>query len=627
MVLAGLALLAAGPAAADVSIRAQPGFGGIFRLGEPLPVRIELVNSGVAVRGVLEVVEARGGPTRGMEPYSFIQRRDIFLSTHARKVVFVTVDPDSVAQPLLLRFTGGGRSHETSVSLRGRFTGQPLVLLLTRSNVAPAIPLDYQTPVPVVSVPLSDLPEDVRAYGGVWSVMLYEQSLRGLSRGQRRALERWLSGGGVLVVLGGAHFALYRDPATAGLLPVAVRGLKRLDALPALTARFGGVLEDALVQDAGPGTDGRVLMSEGDTPILAERSHGEGRVVYLALDVGRPPVADWAGLPPLFGEILGAPPARPSDPWTAWNREIFMTLLQDFGFSSLRSPMLALLLALGLYIGSLLLWFRYGRGGGLSRRRLVLAPASLMLACALGGYWYFDRGGHVPDGILISSTVVDGTPWSDVAPVHANVGLFATRHKDFSFSLGRDLTQLDLVPPPGAAAGASLVLQQARPRDRILVPLPEWNAALFRLRAVRPWPVTIEWEHSRGTYRVGIVNRGSGSLTECWLVIGEEGYRLGDVPPGGRLRRELPEAAVPARDGEEERLQPQSVRFEEEVREVLLRRSVFPDGGRGDPRTAYVIGWVRDEEPELRVADPRVTAHHFKLFRVAIPLGSGEEDL
>ena len=49
-----MALFVSGLAPAEVSIRAQPGFGGIYRLGEPLPVRIELVNSGVAVRGVLE---------------------------------------------------------------------------------------------------------------------------------------------------------------------------------------------------------------------------------------------------------------------------------------------------------------------------------------------------------------------------------------------------------------------------------------------------------------------------------------------------------------------------------------------------------------------------------------------
>jgi len=590
-------------------------------------VRIELVNSGVAVRGVLEVVEARGGPTRGIEPYSFIQRRDIFLSTHARKVVFVTVDPDTVAQPLLLRFTGGGRSHETSVSLRGRFTGQPLVLLLTRSNVAPAIPLSHETPVPVVSLPLSDLPEDTRAYGGVWSVMLYEQSLRGLSRGQRGALERWLSAGGIMVVLGGAHFALYQDRATAALLPVAVRGLKRLEAMPELSARFGGVLEDALVQDAVPSGDGRVLWAEQGTPMVVERSHGEGRVVYLALDVGRPPVADWAGLPALFGEVLGAPPARGTEPWTHWNQDLFTGLLQDFGFSSLRSPMLSLLLGLSLYIGSLLLWFRYGRGAWPSRYPWALGPAGLVLAWALGGYWYFDRGGHVPDGILISSTVVDGSPWSDVAPVHSNVGLFATRHKEFSFSLGRDLTQLDLVPAAGGDAEASLVLLQGRPRDRVHVPLAEWKASLFRLRAVRPSPVAIEWEQSRETYRIGIVNRGSGAFTECWLLIGGRGYKLGDVPPGGALRRQLPVAPAEGEAGEGEGPQPQDVRFDQRVREVLLRRSIFPDGEPADAQTAFLIGWIRDEKPELSVEDPRVTAHHFKLFRVAIPLGGGEEDL
>ena len=588
-------------------------------------MRIELVNSGVAVRGVLEVVEARGGPTRGMAPYSFVQRRDIFLSTHARKVVFVTVDPDSVAQPLMLRFTGGGRSHETSVSLRGRFTGQPLILLLTRSNVAPAIPLSYQTPVPVVSLPLGDLPEDARAYGGVWSVMLYEQSLRGLSRSRRRALERWLSGGGTLVVLGGAHFALYRDPATAALLPVTVRGLKRLEAAPELSERFGGALRGLLVQDAAPANGGRMLLAERDTPVLVERSHGEGRVVYLAPDVGRPPVSDWTGLPGLFGEVLGAPPPRRSDPWTAWNREVFTTLLQDFGFSSLRSPMLSLLLALGLYVGSLLLWFRYWRTGAPLRHGLVLAPAALVLVWVLGGYWYFDRGGHVPDGILISSTVVDGTPWSDAAPVHSNVGLFATRKKTFSFTLGRDLSQLDLVPSPGAAE-ASLVLQQGRPRDRVDVPLPEWNAALFRLRAVRPSPAAVEWEHSRDTYRIRIANRGAGRITDCWLLVGERGYRLGDVPPGGALRRDVVVAAGAGGSGEGKGQESEDVRFDDGARELLLRRSVFPDGVAGDAGTAFVIGWVHDVEPELRVADARVTAHHFRLFRVALPVGSEEED-
>lgn len=626
MVLAALGLFVSAHASAEVSIRAQPGFGGIFRLGEPLPVRIELVNSGVAVRGVLEVVEARGGPTRGMEPYSFIQRRDVFLSTHARKVVYVTVDPDSVAQPLVLRFTGGGRKHETAVSLRGRFTGQPLILLLTRSNVAPAIPLSYQTPVPVVSVALGDLPEDARAFGGVWSVMLYEQSLRGLSRTQRGALTHWLSAGGILVVLGGAHFALYQDPATAALLPVRVAGLKRLDALPELSAQFGGVLEDVLVQNAAATADGRVLLAEGGTPVLVEKPHGEGRVVYLALDVGRPPVSDWTGLAALFGEALGAPPPRHTEPWTAWNLQLFIGLLQDFGFSSLRSPMLSLLLALVLYAGSLLLWFRYWKASGPRGRALTLAPAGLALAWALAGYWYFDRGGHTPDGILISSTVVDGTLWSDVAPVHSNVGLFATRHKDFSFSLGRDLTQLDLVPAPGGEAEASLVLREGRPRNLVHVPLEEWNAALFRLRAVRPSPVAIEWEHSRRTYRIGIANRGTGSLTECWLLIGGRGYRLGDVPPGGRLRRELPEVRGAGEAAEREEPQPEDVWFDEKVRQVLLRRSVFPDGD-ADPKTAFVIGWIRGEEAELQVKDPRVATHHFKLFRVAIPLGGEEEDL
>lgn len=609
-----------------MSIRAQPGFGGVFRLGEPLPLRVELVNSGAAVRGMLEVEEARGGPTRGIPAYSFFQRRDVFLSAHARKVVFLTVDPDSVAQPLRLRFTGAGRTHETSVSLRGRFTGQPLVLLLTRSNVAPAIPLSREAPPPVVSLPLSELPEDVRAYGGVWSVLLYEQSLRGLSRRQRSALERWLSSGGVMAALGGVHFALYRDPATAGLLPVEVRGLTRLDALPDLSARFGGALEDVLVQQAAA-TRGAVRLAEGDTPILAERSHGQGRVAYLSLDVGRPPVADWAGLPALFEEMLGAPPPRPSDHWNAWSREAFTGLLKDFGFVGLRSPVGSLLLLLALYVGSLLLWFRLWKAGRLSRPGLGLAPAGLVLAAAFGGHWYFDRGGYVPDGILVSSTVVDESPWSETAAAHSNVGLFATRRRDFSFSLEPGWTQLDLAPAADEGPRASLVLRQGRPRDRVRVPLAEWSAALFRLRSVRPSSVRVDWGQSQDLYRIAIANRSAARLTECWLVIEGRGYELGDVPPGGLLRREVPAFPDAAGSGEGDGPEVREVRFDEPVRDLLLRRALSPDGDAPDPRTAFVVGWFRDGEPVLRVDDPRVAAHHFRMFRVAVPLGGAEEDL
>ena len=553
-------------------------------------MRMELVNSGVAVRGVLEVVEARGGPTRGMEPYSFIQRRDVFLSTHARKVVYVTVDPDSVAQPLVLRFTGGGRTHETAVSLRGRFTGQPLILLLTRSNVAPAIPLSYQTPVPVVSAAVSDLPEDPRAFGGVWSVMLYEQSLRGLSRVQRGALTHWLSAGGILVVLGGAHFALYQDPATAALLPVEVTGLKRLNALPELSAQFGGVLEDVLVQNAVPTAGGRVLLAEGGAPVLVEKSHGEGRVVYLALDVGRPPVSDWKGLPALFGEALGAPPPRHTEPWTAWNLQLFIGLLQDFGFTSLRSPMLSLLLALALYAGSLLLWFRYWKAGGPRRRALTLAPAGLVLAWALTGYWYFDRGGHTPDGILISShgggrnaVVGRGAGALQCGPVRDPPQGFFLQPRprpDPARSGAGPRRRGGGVAGAAGGAPAQPRSRSARGMERGAVPAPR--------RA--PFAVAIEWEHSRRTYRIGIANRGTGRLTECWLLIGGRGYRLGDVPPGGRLRRELPEVRGAGEAVEGQEPQPEDVRFDENVRQVLLRRSVFPDGDRTPRRLSSSAG-------------------------------------
>jgi len=131
-VVTALILCAGSSCWGAVSLNVQLGFGGIFRLGTAFPLHIEVINSGPAARGSLEVAEVRGGPTRGMGSYVLAHRRDLFIAAQSRKVVRLTVDPDTVSKPLRVRFQTSDLSVETAVGLRGHFTAQSIILLLTR---------------------------------------------------------------------------------------------------------------------------------------------------------------------------------------------------------------------------------------------------------------------------------------------------------------------------------------------------------------------------------------------------------------------------------------------------------------------------------------------------------------
>jgi hypothetical protein len=83
---------------AEIFIEPRIGFHGVFQLGRPFPLEIELSNSGRPAEGTLEIAVWKGGATKGGVPYPLYYRRDIFLSPQSRKTL-PTVDPDFTSYP------------------------------------------------------------------------------------------------------------------------------------------------------------------------------------------------------------------------------------------------------------------------------------------------------------------------------------------------------------------------------------------------------------------------------------------------------------------------------------------------------------------------------------------------
>lgn len=617
--------------AQEIILEPQVGFHGLFRLGYPFPLRVDISNLGRPVEGSLEVTVWKRGPPKGVGLYPFYYKREIFLSARSRKSVQFTVDPDSLSRPLTISFSSSRDRVTTEVDLRRHFSPAPLILLLTESNVSLSIPLSADSQSPVVSLSLEQLPSDARAYQGVSAIIFYEQSLRDLSKSQVVALEAWLSSGGRILVLGGMQYALYQEPAMSRLLPVRVRGLKRVSSLPSLEKTYGKRMSSRglLVQDASL-VYGRVMIEEKGTPILVEMTKGKGKVLYVSLDVGRPPVSRWEGLPLLFRDLLGSHGERTPTLQANWDEAVFSQLLLTPSLMATYAPARPFLVWVVLYLGGLGLLAWFWRTERLPRRALVAAFFCLFVFATLGGYFYFDRGGHAPDGVLVSSTILESLP-DGYVEVQSTAALFSTRRRHYDLRIEAGWTDLELgLPHSGELETSSIVIREDGRSTRFRVPFREWDYRLFKMRSMNRFPVRAEVQSQGNKLFLELINEGLKELTDCWLVISGQPFSLGNLPSGSRQIREFPLSSdSPSEVGRPNNRALREIPFNDKIREVLFRYSIFPQDQEAGPWShggaLLLFGWVKGSPSVVEVDDVRVLAHHHTLFRRIIPLAEAEE--
>ena len=84
------------PARSEILIESRVGFHGVFQLGRPFPLEIELSNTGGPVEGVLEVQVWKGGATKGGAP-----ARQTAARTVARAPRMSAPSPPMIMRPSL----------------------------------------------------------------------------------------------------------------------------------------------------------------------------------------------------------------------------------------------------------------------------------------------------------------------------------------------------------------------------------------------------------------------------------------------------------------------------------------------------------------------------------------------
>jgi hypothetical protein len=618
---------------AEILIEPRVGFHGVFQLGRPFPLEIQLSNSGRPADGTLEIAVWKGGAAKGGAPYPLYYRRDVFLSAQSRKIVQLTVDPDFISRPLKITFLSPTETVSREFDLRRYFSPAPVILLVSEGNTILPVSVGSSLSSRLVALSLAELPADPRALLGVSHLILYDQSLRDFSRSQQLALDAWLTAGGRMVIVGSLNYPLYQEPSISRFLPVRVTGIKRvsLSPGPGQSERLPPIA-NVWAQTSNV-VAGKVLAEAQGMPVIVETSRGKGRITYLSLDIGRPPLSQWDGLPRFLQTLLTPVEADDLSPRTRWDDAVFSQLILSPSFISAYLPTGSLFVAIvGYLIGiGVLAWlWQFQR---FPRRALVISLISFVVLSTVGGYLVFGRGGNIPDGVLLSATVMESSA-DGYVEAQSNLAMFSTQIREYSLQMERGW--MDLIPVSSSSRERSqpaVVLQDGSGSSRFQLPLREWDYRLFRIRFVDRFPLRAEFDQQGGKLLVRLSNLSSKDLVDCWLVVPGQRYALGDIPRGASWAKEFPLANGEAPERSPGR-RPDSVDFREipfkdKTREILFHSSFFPRdeaSTRWSAGAAIFFGWVKDPDRRVSIEDPRIRNYDYTLFRAIIPLAGPEDE-
>jgi len=622
-----------GPDAA-LQLQAVPAFGGHFKYGEWLPVWAYLENDGADTSGEVRV---RVPGSQGGVTYA----APVELPTGARKRVPVYVLPNNFSRQLDVEYVDGeGQVRSTTrVSVRPNPNINLLVGILAAergalSLISGATSKERSRPKVLIDLAIDELPERAEGLQSFDCIVLNDIDTSPLTPEQKAALAAWVRQGGRLVIGGGAGAQRTASGLPDELLPLAPQGAVEVASLEGLT-RIGA---DQPVRVPGPFLiatgelrEGRTLATQGDVPLVRERSVGEGYVDWVALDLAVSPFDAWPGTIAFWQELVidrsPYPAEMPPDVSPRQMRASQMSYALS-NLPSLALPSVRWVAAiLGVYIllvgpvnYLVLRW----------RRRLHLAWATipaitLLFSGSAFGLAYAMRG---TDLIVNKIAVVSLQP-GGAAFVTSYVGIFSPVRRSYEIEVqGGELIgplAADSRPfgPYAETALGEMAFVQGDPARVRGLQVNQWSMQTFMTED--RWldfggissDLRLEGDALVGSVR----NETQHTLSDVVILLGTQFVCLGDLEPGRQaaVRLDLSEMDTSwlgppisfrlyeeAFQGPE--APPRDVRIKQQVLDVLFNAAKFspissfrPVGEGGQAQGLTFLAWFDESPPSLRI--------------------------
>jgi hypothetical protein len=636
--LAALALaLAAVPArgATSVEIEVRPLLGGRYAVGGWVGVNIAVTNDGAPTAGYVSAQTADGTVR------SFLE-----LPGGARKAVTLYLRPEAFQRSVTVTFEddNGSVSATAEIAVLEQSTMQVAIVGDGAGGLRAQLVADGSTsrPDPISIVP-ADLPSRPEPLDGL-STVVWAADSTGLSDAQRDSLERWVSTGGQLVVIGGPDWQA-RAAAFSELLPVeAISGYETAD-LSAFAAFTGEPLADTTPRTAASGDlrDGASVLIAGadsEPALLTMITRGAGRIIYSALDLSTDPYRGWAGASALWSRLV------PND---AWIEQFFGPgMPPDQERASLMGSALGSLPALDVPPAELLLVVVVGYIAligpisylvlrRMDRRELAWVTAPILVviftACSYG-IGNSLKGGDI---ILNQISLVRAAAGSQTAAVETYAGLFSPSRATYDLTVEADA----LVAPISNAGFEGIpanqteyLAEQGNPAHLRGLEVGVYGFQALRSDAIVDHAPSLEvdWRVSEGDLVGTVTNVGTEPLEDVAVVAIGAGEMVGDLDPG-----ESGEFTVASVNFNGSSTSDQIYGFggfdmaSPEARETNLRRQVIDSlvgfsgipgralgFGAGVDRGPFVVGWRAETEaaPVSIEVDGRVAQKHHHIVEI-----------
>jgi len=594
------------------------GFDDDYKVGTWTPVTLTLRGGSRQLTGfvTLTVPDGDGVPsavtTFGGRPVMVLPGRETTVRLFAR---FGRVDSTARAEFMVDGEIAAAREFETSFEADGQYyldameADRRLYVLAGARTIglaelveAEPYPMSTDQVARINSIDL--LPTRWFGYEGVEAVILgtsRPEFYRSLADGSPRleALDHWVRQGGRLVFCVGRQGAEILAPQSP------LRRFAPGNFTEMVTLRQSGALESFVNADSPllrpaaekvlgrqatelrvprlKETDGVVAAREADVPLIVRSAHGLGEVVFVALDLDRAPLADWADRGDLVRLLLDreAPPQDDEETGMAYGYgygyqdltgQLRGTLDQFEGVRLVPFSIVALLIIVYILL--------IGPGDFLFVRHVLrrmeftwLTFPVIIVGVSLGAYWlaYWLKGDQLRMNqvdlvdVDVSSGLARGTTWTNI---------FSPRVEAFDLSLRPTLTGgapasntaqpsqsevlLSWLGLPGGAmggmnpraAGPSPFARSYSFGPRLsnlrAVPIQVWSSKSFVGRYLAQMDATVSGEliqTDRGL--VGHLTNDLGvALTNCALIHGDWVYLIDRLPAGNTfaLTDEIPRA-------------------------------------------------------------------------------------
>jgi hypothetical protein len=281
-------------------LNVQVGYSQSVKLGQWMPVSIDLANHGADLDGVLQVSSSSsfgggGGPPGGNAVYETPVSLAAGASKHFRTYVSEdfpgTVDVSVIRNNRIL--------VNQQVSFNNTLTGLLAAVISDQPTALDNLSIVFPGPTAprVVHLAPADISDSALVLRAFDLIAIDDFASDTLTSGQRVALTDYVMNGGSLILgTGGSwHKTLAGLPST--LVPMQVTGTTTL-ASSAVMGNLGGV-EIA----TGTLTGGAAWLSDGGHPLLIEERAGSGLVSMATFDWTQDPIASWSGSTALLRQV------------------------------------------------------------------------------------------------------------------------------------------------------------------------------------------------------------------------------------------------------------------------------------------------------------------------------------